>query len=141
MKTQFRRFIVILITISSASFFFVRADEKTDGAVDYKALGFANNLITFEGKPFTGVAIKKDKQGRKRGCFVYDSGLLNGLIEEWYTNGTKSVECTFVKNERDGTNTYWNLDGSLLKRQIWKSGKLIDSTEKHDIESPAAETK
>lgn len=130
-----------VVAVLAAAVFFARAEEKSAAAgpdaVDYKKLGFENNLITLDGKPYSGVAIKTDKQGRKRGRFVYENGLLNGRIEEWYTNGVQSVDSTFVMNHRDGTNTYWNTDGSLLKRQIWKNGKLVDSTEKHDLEAPA----
>lgn len=104
--------------------------------VDYKKLGYENELYTYEGKPYTGTAIKKDKQGRVRGKYTYANGLLNGTVEEWYTNGVRSVETPFVQNQRHGTNSYWNLDGSLLKRQTWREGKLIDSTDKHDLEQP-----
>lgn len=136
MKTK----LLLAVTVAFAFTGFARAEDKPSPAaaeVDYKQLGFDNNLITWEGKPFSGVAIKKDKQGRKRGRFLYEGGLLHGLVEEWYTNGAKSVECTFVKNDRHGTNTYWNPDGTLLKRQVWKDGKLVESTDKHDLEAPA----
>lgn len=104
---------------------------------DYKKLGFANDRITNEGQPYTGVAIKKDKQGNKRARYIYKEGLLHGLVEEWYADGKKSTECTFTENQRNGTNTYWNTDGTLMKRQVWKSGKLVDSTDQKDLEAPA----
>ncbi len=118
-----------------------RAEEKFGGAkpaeVDYKQLGYDNELFTLDGKPYSGVAIKKDKQGRKRGRYEYASGKLTGIAEEWFTNGVKCVETSFANGVRNGTNTYWGADGSLLKRQVWRDGKLIDSTEKHDLEQPA----
>jgi antitoxin component YwqK of YwqJK toxin-antitoxin module len=122
---------VLLLVIPS----FLRADDA--GAADYKKLGFADGKITNEGKPYTGVAIKRDKQGNKRARYVYKDGLLEGVIEEWYADGVKSVECTFMNNQRHGTNTYWKTDGSLLKRQVWKAGKLVESTDPHDLETPA----
>lgn len=108
---------------------------ETVAEVDYKKLGYDNELYTFDGKPYTGAAIKKDKQGRTRGRYNYTAGQLDGIVEEWTTNGVKSVETPFVKGRRHGTNTYWNTDGSLLKRQVWKDGQLVDSTDKHDLEA------
>ena len=136
MKTR-----ILLCAFFAAAVFFARADEKPDAAqpaaVDYKTLGFENGLFTLEGRPYTGAAVRKDRQGRKRGHYEYAAGKLTGTTEEWYTNGVKSVQTSFADGVRDGTNTYWNLDGSLLKRQVWRAGKLISSTEKHDMEQPA----
>lgn len=114
---------------------YLRADDA--GAADYKKLGYADGKITSEGKPYTGTAIRRDKQGNKRARYSYKEGLLHGLVEEWYADGKKSTECTFVENQRHGTNTYWNADGSLMKRQIWENGQLKDSTDKKDLAPPA----
>ena len=127
---------VAILLLAALGICFARAAEKP-AEVDFKLLGYENELFTLDGKPFTGAAVKKDKQGRVRGHYDYAAGKLSGTIEEWYTNGVKSAQTSFADGRRDGTNTYWNLDGSLLKRQVWRDGKLTDSTEKHDLETPA----
>lgn len=131
----------VLFVAVAALALMVRAGNEPyerPGDVDYKKLGYENEKFTSEGKLFTGAAVRKDKQGRIRAHYEYKDGVLHGLTEEWYTNGVKSVETPFTAGQRHGTNQYWNTDGSLLKRQIWRDGKLVESTDPHDLEKPAA---
>lgn len=138
MKTLLVRLLAACLALGSAAALRAEDPPAPTAEADYKLLGFENGLITQDGKPFTGVAIKKDKKGNKRGRFIYENGKLNGLVQEWYADGTRSVECTFVNDQRHGTNTYWNTDGTLMKRQIWKDGRLVDSTDKVDLENAGA---
>lgn len=129
---------VLVVVVALCGLVCARGEDAPKAAdVDFKVLGFENNLFTFEGKPFSGVAIKKDKQGRLRGRYEYAEGRFDGLTQEWYTNGVKSAQTRFVRGMRHGTNEYFNTDGSLLKRQLWREDKLVESTDKHDME-PAA---
>lgn len=130
---------LLIAAVSALALAVCAADAPVEkpGAVDYKKLGYENEKFTHEGKLFTGVAVRKDKQGRIRAQYEYRDGVHDGLVEEWYTNGVRSVQTPFVAGQRHGTNIYWNVDGSLLKRQVWREGKLVESTDPHDLEKPA----
>ena len=131
---------VLFVVLSAVSALLLRAVDapvEPAGAVDYKKLGYENEKFTYEGRLFSGVAVRKDKQGRVRAQYAYKDGVNHGVCEEWYTNGVKSVQTPFANGQRHGTNIYWNTDGSLLKRQLWRDGKLVESTDPHDLEKPA----
>ena len=44
--------------------------------------------------------------------------LLHGKVTDYYENGKKQHEATYVNGRKSGTETFWNEDGS--KRWIWK---------------------
>ena len=110
------------------------------GEVDYRQIDMQDDLYLREGKPFTGTAVRLHrKSGAVLALFPCREGRLHGVVEEWYTNGVQSVSTVFTAGRRDGKSTYWNPDGSVLKRQVWAGGRLIDSTHKEDLEpAPAA---
>jgi len=105
-------------------------------AVEYARLEWRGERYCLAGRPFTGVAEQRDKAGRLKARYSYLEGELHGRIEEWHPNGQPSTETWFERNQRHGTNTYWDADGRLLKRQGWDRDRLVWSTDPHDLEPP-----
>ncbi|GEM_PF-1420912 len=104
------------------------------GAVDYAKLDWKNDLFTLEGKPFTGTAEQRHRDGKLKARYRYLDGTIHGLVEEWYANGQKSTETNFEKNQRHGQNTYWDPAGAVIKKQRWDRDKLVESSDPHEIE-------
>ena len=117
-----------------------RPPALAGGEVDFKQVDMQDDLYLVEGKPFTGTTVRRHrKSGAVLARFPCREGRLHGLVEEWYTNGVQSVSTAFAAGRRDGPSTYWNPDGTVLKRQLWAGGQLKDSTHKEDLEpAPAA---
>ena len=81
---------------------------------------------TFDGKPFSGVAIKHSDDGKvllRR--WEIKEGKLHGLVEEWWDNGKKMTETNFVNGKRHGENRYWYMSGDPQKLQIYEHGVSI----------------
>jgi antitoxin component YwqK of YwqJK toxin-antitoxin module len=61
--------------------------EAPKVVVDHEKLNYRDGLEYFEGKPFTGVAVKKYPNGKKEGEVTYKDGKMDGLGTSWYENG------------------------------------------------------
>lgn len=54
---------------------------------------------------------------------------LNGLYIEFYLpSNMPKVKGNYLENNKNGEWYYWNEKGKLLKKEIWKKGKLLNST-------------
>ena len=106
------------------------------GAVDYAKLDWKDDVFYLDGKPFTGVALQRQKKTGALKCrYEFRDGRHHGLVEEWWPNGQRSTETHFANGVRHGTNTYWDVEGKPFKRQVWKSGVLAESTDPHELEN------
>lgn len=105
--------------------------------LDFKQLTGANGLLVFEEKPFTGVAIKMDRNGHRRGRYEYVDGKLDGTSQEAYINGAISVLSQYARGLRHGTNDFFGEDGQFVRRQIWVNDRLVDNFERQDVEETA----
>jgi len=103
--------------------------------VDYQKLAWSDGKFLLEGRPFTGVAELRDREGRLKARYPMQDGQLHGLVEEWYPNGRRSTATWFVHNRRHGTNEYWDAEGRLLKRQVWQDDELVDSSDPAEVHS------
>lgn len=105
------------------------------GAVDYAKLDWKDERFALDGKPFTGTAEQRHRDGRLKARYRYLDGMIHGLVEEWYANGLKSAETNFEKNQRHGSNTYWDEAGKVIKKQRWDRDKLVESSDPHEAET------
>lgn len=109
------------------------AAAQTNAVVDYNALGYADELFTLAGAPFTGQAVQTNRAGRLVARRQFKDGRYDGRTEEYHPNGQLSARTDFERGERHGTNIYWNVDGTVLKQQRWEHGKLVESTHREDL--------
>lgn len=101
--------------------------------VTYKELKWQDDVYFLEGKPYTGTARDKHKNGQLKGEYPFKEGRLHGVVKEWWDNGVLSTETNFDKGQRHGLNRYWTKKGNLMKEQVYDHDKSV--SEKHyDVE-------
>lgn len=126
MKSLF--FLTLLTTAS-----LIAAGETKPAEVTYKELKWQDDVYFLQGKPFTGVAKDKHKDGKPKGEYPFQEGRLHGVVKEWWDNGQLSTETHFEKGQRHGLNRYWSKKGQLMKEQVYEHDKSV--SEKHyDVE-------
>lgn len=126
MKSLF--FLTLLTTAS-----LIAADETKPAEVTYKELKWQDDVYFLQGKPFTGLAKDKHKDGKPKGEYPFLEGRLHGVVKEWWDNGQISTETHFEKGQRHGLNRYWSKKGQLMKEQVYERDKSV--SEKHyDVE-------
>lgn len=101
--------------------------------VDYARLAWKDGRFYLDGRPFTGIAEQRHKNGALKCRYPFVNGGLHGCVEEWHPNGQKSTETQFADNLRHGTNTYWDTDGRMFKRQVWDRDRLVESTDPSEL--------
>jgi antitoxin component YwqK of YwqJK toxin-antitoxin module len=51
---------------------------------------------------------------------------LNGFYLEFYpTTNMPKIRGNYIESDKDGEWFYWNEKGKLMKKEVWKKGKLI----------------
>lgn len=56
---------------------------------------------------------------------VYKSGLLHGIVQKFYVDGTLMEESTYVNGTIDGVAKWYNQDGELIIEYTYDMGKLL----------------
>lgn len=97
--------------------------------VTYKELKWQDDVYFLNGKPYTGTARDKHKNGKAKGEYPFLEGRLHGVVREWWDNGQLSTETHFDKGRRHGLNRYWSKTGQLMKEQTYEQDKSV--SEKH----------
>lgn len=97
--------------------------------VTYKELKWQDDVYFLEGKPYSGVARDKHKNGKLKGEYPFTEGRLHGVVKEWWDNGQLSTETNFDHGQRHGLNRYWTKKGNLMKEQVYDHDKSV--SEKH----------
>jgi antitoxin component YwqK of YwqJK toxin-antitoxin module len=93
--------------------------------VGFDDLEKRDGLRYFEGKPFTGVAVRKYKNGQKWFEDNYKDGRQHGLSTSWYENGQKNEETTYKDGKQHGLYTSWYDNGQKEKEATFKDGKEL----------------
>ncbi|MCW3085696.1 MAG: hypothetical protein JWP12_3062 [Bacteroidetes bacterium] len=65
--------------------------------------------------------------GKKKNEFTFIGMYWEGLYTAWYENGQKENEGNYVKTKKDGEWKYWDQSGKLLLIEIYKNGELTES--------------
>jgi len=105
------------------------AEDAKAPEVTYKELKWQDDVYFLNGKPFTGTARDKHKDGKHKGEYPCKDGRLHGIVREWWENGQLSTETNFENGKRHGLNRYWSKSGQLMKEQIYDHDKSV--SEKH----------
>jgi antitoxin component YwqK of YwqJK toxin-antitoxin module len=103
--------------------------EPAAAEVPYAKLEWKDDVYFWQGKPFTGVAKDKHKDGKPKGEYPFKDGRLHGVVREWWDNGQLSTETHFENGQRHGLNRYWSMKGELMKEQVYERDKSV--SEKH----------
>ncbi len=108
---------------------FVPGCHNKPQEVNYKDLGWENEKFTMAGKPFTGIASEKHKNGQPKNRWEIKDGVPHGVVREWHENGQLMVETHYENNKRHGLNRYWAADGQLFKEQVYEHGVSVSVKE------------
>ncbi len=102
--------------------------------VAYKDLGYDDGLITKDGKPFTGRAVRHYPDGKLWSRYSYKEGLYDGIIEEWYENGERSALKHFKDGKQHGITHYWDeKTGEMTKMVLYENDEEIEVKEGDEI--------
>ncbi len=101
------------------------APPATSPEISIKQLKWKSELWYLNGQLFTGVAVDAHPGGKPRIRWPMRDGRFHGVIEEWYPNGQRSTETHYAHGLHEGANTYWNEDGTLQVKKIWKQDTLL----------------
>ncbi|MEM9480775.1 MAG: hypothetical protein AAGA58_14060 [Verrucomicrobiota bacterium] len=100
--------------------------------VKYADLGWKNNLYTFEDKPYTGKAERREGESLLASYTIRD-GQFDGPTREYYPSGQIKVSTNFKEGKRNGPNVYFNEDGSTLKSQVYEMDVLVKSSDPTEL--------
>jgi antitoxin component YwqK of YwqJK toxin-antitoxin module len=56
----------------------------------------------------------------------YKDGREDGLFTLFYDNGTKRSESNFVRGEKVGYETYWERNGDVKSKTLYKDNKPVN---------------
>ncbi|NBQ55884.1 MAG: toxin-antitoxin system YwqK family antitoxin [Verrucomicrobia bacterium] len=90
---------------------------ETVSSTDLKPKG---DLFTYQGKPFTGMALAESK-GRKTEVEFWE-GRMHGRYRSFYANGKTESEAFFENGKREGLARLWNERGQLLQETRFRGG-------------------
>mgnify|MGYP002150302864 CR=1 FL=1 len=92
--------------------------------VDYNKLHKINNVMCYEGKPYSGSGVAYYCNGQKKHEETYHNGLEHGKWSYWYEDGTKAQEIHYVDNVIDGLDIEWFENGQKKSEVSWSKGIL-----------------
>ena len=102
--------------------------------IDWDQLDEQDHLKYFEGKPFTGIAVKKFESGQKNWERTFKEGKRHGLATGWYENGQKDDEATYKAGKLHGRYTEWYENGEKSEEGTYKDDQLISSKKFHEVD-------
>jgi antitoxin component YwqK of YwqJK toxin-antitoxin module len=70
------------------------------------------DLIVFEGEPFTGIGVESYENGQKKSEKRYKRGVEHGFSYEWYENGKKKSEVPWENGNVNGHVYSWYENGN-----------------------------
>ena len=65
--------------------------------------------------------------GSKRYEYTFENGIEVGPYNEWYDNGQKKTEGQYVAGDKEGEWKYYNVDGSMSARRVYHEGHMMVS--------------
>jgi len=101
-----------------------KTSEVAKVVVDLDQLEERDDLQYFEGKPFTGVAVRKYPNGQKEYEGTWKDGKRDGPSTSWHENGQKKFKSSYKDGEKDGLTTHWYENGQMSYEGKHKDGKV-----------------
>ena len=86
-----------------------------------RGLFFQPNTV----EPYTGTAVDKHPNGKKRLEIPIKKGKINGTSKEWAKNGKKIHETTYVNGVQNGRETHWYVIGQKKLEVNLVNGKAV----------------
>src|SRR5262245_1258548 len=97
--------------------------------VDFDELDLGDEqLSTWQGRPFTGVAFENSSEGKLRCEQEFVDGLRQGVTRQWHPNSQRAYVSHCWKDVLHGKHTGFNPDGKLVQEEIHELGILVHAT-------------
>ena len=91
----------------------------------YSPNGLDSSKISyFEGKPQNGKKIEWYNNGKKESEITYVSGGIKGPVSYWYDNGNKKLVENYSNNQLNGSSIKWDKQGRKYLKQKYSNGDL-----------------
>jgi antitoxin component YwqK of YwqJK toxin-antitoxin module len=87
------------------------AIPKTELLADNKGFGWQQDVLFFEGKPYSGYVLEKYPSGQKVAQNAYFKGKLEGIQQKWFENGAKMEVRHYAENRKVGMHEGWYANG------------------------------
>ena len=87
------------------------AIPKTELLADNKGFGWHQDVLFFEGKPYSGYVLEKYPSGQKAAQNGYFKGNTEGKQLKWFENGAKMEIRHYAENRKIGTHEGWYENG------------------------------
>src|SRR5688572_13410553 len=104
--------------------------------INYDDLFYDENVFLLDGRPFTGMAVQRDAEGRKVCEIPMTGGAYHGVARSWYPDGTLKGEDHHVHGLINGIRREWFPDGAIRREETWEYGwpmKAVEWNEKGDV--------
>ena len=88
-------------------------------AVD-KAFAWQQDVLFYNGKPYSGYVLDKYPNGKLAARNGYVNGKLEGIQEKWYENGSKMEVRFYTNNRKNGKHEGWYDNGQKRFEYIIK---------------------
>jgi antitoxin component YwqK of YwqJK toxin-antitoxin module len=97
--------------------------------VDEELLKWDEDVVCYNGKPFTGVGYERHPNGAIIRETPYKNGFPHGIIREWDPTGQLIFEGECKNGKAHGRFTYWYPDGTVKSIAHYEWGVQVDYKE------------
>ena len=105
-------------------------EGRVDGVVAYfHSSGHPKESVTFRNGIQNGPYKSYDSQGIMVFEGMMENGLKQGKWTSWYDEVQKSEERNYLNDELHGEWTFYFIDGSVKRVEVYENGQLTDQTE------------
>lgn len=97
--------------------------NSNKNAVNFYGLTERNNMYFIGNTLFSGIAIRKHKNGKPKALLEFREGILHGKMKSFYNNGKTKAVGNFENGELEGAFVFYYEDGSIKEKSKYKNGK------------------
>lgn len=120
------------LRFSTAQYCPVPSADKSTKTVSYESWDEAGNKVDqgfFVDGKIHGKTTSWHANGQLAAQVLYEHGVQNGHFTQWYENGQISYDGQYSDGKPDGLWLTYSIDGKIVKRLLWKAGKLVSNSD------------
>ena len=88
-----------------------------------ETITYANNITTYNNKPYTGIIFKLYKNGELAWEQNLQDGKSDGIFKQWHENGQLSYIANYKEGKKEGEYKTYDKEGNLFMEANYKDGK------------------
>lgn len=117
---------------STARYCPVPSIDKSTRTVSYESWDEAGNKVDqgfFVDGKIHGKTTSWHANGQLAAQALYEHGVQHGHFTQWHENGQISYDGQYRDGKPDGLWLTYSADGKIVKKLVWKAGKLITNSD------------